>query len=152
MSQCPNIPQPTGMFPSPPSTWRPTRSWSRRFLPRSMPLPTLATYWLALVYQSKISHETSTSHLIDAPEWLILENPQVLESWQAWSPTLQMWWRLGCRWICNNNSNIFWSFFLLFLFLPMMQVANSKTRLGSAVIGTLREGGLKGFLAGLAPR
>ena len=40
-----------------------------------------------------------------------------------------------------------------FLFLPMMQVAiNSKTRLGSAVIGTLRESGLKGFLAGLAPR
>jgi len=33
-----------------------------------------------------------------------------------------------------------------------MQVANSKTRLGSAVIGTLRESGLKGFLAGLAPR
>ena len=34
----------------------------------------------------------------------------------------------------------------------MMQVAHSKTRLGSAVMGILRESGLKGFLAGLAPR
>ena len=40
----------------------------------------------------------------------------MLESWQAWSPTLQMWWRHGCRWMCNNNSNIFWSFFYFFIF------------------------------------
>jgi len=33
-----------------------------------------------------------------------------------------------------------------------MQVADSKTRLAAALVGTLRECGFKGFLAGLAPR
>jgi len=33
-----------------------------------------------------------------------------------------------------------------------MQVANSKTRLAAALVGTFRECGFKGFLAGLAPR
>jgi len=33
-----------------------------------------------------------------------------------------------------------------------MQVADSKTRLGAALVGTMRECGFKGFLAGLAPR
>ena len=36
--------------------------------------------------------------------------------------------------------------------IPMTQVADSKTRLAAALVGTLRECGFKGFLAGLAPR
>ena len=38
------------------------------------------------------------------------------------------------------------------MLIPMMQVADSKTRLAAALVGTLRECGLKGFMAGLAPR
>ena len=34
----------------------------------------------------------------------------------------------------------------------MIQVADSKTRLAAALVGTLKECGLKGFMAGLAPR
>ena len=36
--------------------------------------------------------------------------------------------------------------------ISIMQVADSKTRLAAALVGTLRESGFKGFLAGLAPR